>query len=146
MFCNFSDDFDYDYEDDEGPGGDDYGDYGPGDYDSSSNTGIADEADESSLQGGDTSENEGGSITQDDNDSGEGNRKKRSTSSQNVTSNKKSNKTKVTQPLRRTNSASSVLGLNLLLNPEVREYRTGLTQNNYEGFKVHKYIITRRKH
>ena len=28
-----------------------------------------------------------------------------------------------------------------MLNPEVDEYHAGLTQNNYEGFKVQKYIL-----
>ena len=36
--------------------------------------------------------------------------------------------------LRRSNSASTLLGLTLLVNPDKEEY--GISMNNYEGFRV----------
>lgn len=62
----------------------------------------------------------------------DGGRKRRSASG--VKSAEKSNKTKAT--LRKTNSASSVLGLNVLLNGDEDNYQKGLIQNNYDGFTV----------
>ena len=81
-------------------------------------------------------------------------RRKRSSSSTgcktNTTSRSSNSSSKATKKklvLKRTNSASSVLGLNVLLNPEIEEYEDGLTQNNYHGFKVTqiKYILINRE-
>ena len=66
------------------------------------------------------------------------NRKKRSLDDDNR---KRSNKKKGKTSLRRTNSASSVLGLNILLYQNIDDYRTinwtGVVQNSFFGFKVH---------
>ena len=61
------------------------------------------------------------------------NRRKRSTSG-NETNNATTSKSKTV--LKRTNSASSVLGLNVLLYQNQTEYWTGLVQNSFVGFKV----------
>ena len=65
-------------------------------------------------------------------------RKKRATSVDNTNSTT-NNKTKTS--LKKTNSASSVLGLNILLYQNLADYWNppdwrGLVQNNYIGFKV----------
>ena len=65
------------------------------------------------------------------------NRKKRSLSDE---KNENLNKTKAEISLKRTNSASSVLGLNILLYQNEEDYRTinwtGVVQNSFVGFKV----------
>ena len=79
--------------------------------------------------------------TQDSNGSAPMKRRRRKRS----TTTEKSNQTKTT--LKRTNSASSVLGLNILLYQDRDDYfgaggagEIGVVSNNYYGFKVHIYL------
>ena len=67
-----------------------------------------------------------------DTSSSDASRKRRSTSTENAsnTSNSHTNK------LKKINSASSVLGLNILLNPDLSKYFAGFGKNNRQGFKV----------
>ena len=74
------------------------------------------------------------------------NRKKRSLPNETIV---QTNETKKITGLRRTNSASSVLGLNILLYQDHDDYKgktwTGVVQNSFLGFKVFSIIINNLK-
>ena len=74
------------------------------------------------------------------------NRKKRSSPNETIV---QMNETKKITGLRRTNSASSVLGLNILLYQDHDDYKgktwTGVVQNNFLGFKVCAILINKFK-
>ena len=114
--------FDYDYGDiyDDDYYNDDYG---------GESTDINDEG---TTTAGATESNGGGTTTEDD----QNDRRKRSISA------KSTNKTKKSKnKLKRTNSASSVLGLNILLYQDLDDYYKppswqSVVQNSYLGFKV----------
>ena len=121
VFRNDFRSFDYDYED---IYDDDYWDY------------LDTTTTDSSVPANDTG-------TQDSNGSGPTKRRRRKRS----TTAEKSNRTKTT--LKKTNSASSVLGLNILLYQDRDDYfgdggagEIGVVSNNYFGFKVLIYFTS----